>query len=52
MVGGENQEMIQEGDGIRGLEIKNRASVLGKQCGDWWEECGLKRGEQWMKPVS
>ena len=36
--------MIQEGDGIRGLEIKNRASVLGKQRGDWWGRVWAQEG--------
>ena len=51
-MGGENQDIIQEGDGIQGLEIKKEPLYWVNNVETGGEECGLKRGEEWIRPVS
>lgn len=48
-VGGENQEKIQAGKGILGLEIKSELVRWVNNVEAMGPECGLKRGEQWMR---
>ena len=51
-MGGENQETIQERDGIQGLEIKKELLCWVNNVETGGEECGFKRAEEWMSPVS